>query len=76
MYLPALAKDLYKAQKKVEQVEKELAATINVTEQESIKNELRQALAELAQLRKIMEGKKEQSRTLQHKPKPKNTFGL
>ena len=74
MFLPALAKDLYKAQKEVEQIEKKLAQTVAVVEQENLKEELRQANAELSQLKKIMEGRKEQSRASLHKPK--NRFGL
>jgi predicted transcriptional regulator len=74
MFLPALAKDLYKAQKEVEQIEKKLAQKVAVVEQEKLKEELRQANAELSQLKKIMEGRKEQSRASLHKPK--NRFGL
>ena len=74
MYLPALARDLYKAQKEVERVEKKLAETVAVIEQEKVKGELRQAQAELSQLQKIMAGRKEQSKAMLHKPK--NRFGL
>ena len=74
MYLPALARDLYKAQKEVEQIEKKLEETTAVTEQEGVKGELRQAQAELSQLQKIMEGRKEQSKKMLHTPK--NRFGL
>lgn len=74
MFLPALAKDLYKAQKEVEQIERKLEQTTAVAEQEKVKGELRQANAELTQLQKIMEGRKEQSRASLHKPK--NRFGL
>lgn len=74
MYLPALAKDLYKAQKEVESLERKLEQTAAVAEQEALKEELRQTNAELAQLRQIMEGRKEQSRASLHKPK--NRFGL
>lgn len=74
MFLPALAKDLYKAQKEVERIERKLEQTAIVAEQEKVKGELRQANAELAQLQKIMEGRKEQSRASLHKPK--NRFGL
>ena len=74
MFLPALAKDLYKAQKEVEQIERKLEQTTVVAEQEKVKEELRQANAELIQLKKIMEGRKEQSRASLHKPK--NRFGL
>lgn len=70
MYLPALAKDLYKAQQKVEKLEQELkAATTVVKTQEKVKDELRQANAELLQLKKMMEGRKEHSRASLHKPK-------
>ena len=74
MYLPALAKDLYKAQKEVETIEKKLEQTTEAAAQEVLKGELRQASAELSQLRKIMEGSKEQSKASLHKPK--NRFGL
>ena len=74
MFLPALAKDLYKAQKEVERIEKKLEQTAAVAEQEELKGELRQANAELSQLQKIMEGRKEQSKASLHKPK--NRFGL
>ncbi len=74
MFLPALAKDLYKAQKEVEKIEKLLEQTTVVAEQEKVKGALRQASAELAQLKRIMEGRKEQSRASLHKPK--NRFGL
>ncbi len=74
MYLPALAKDLYKSQKEVEEIEKKLEQATAVAAQEELKNELRQANAELSQLRKIMEGRKEHSKASLHKPK--NRFGL
>ncbi len=74
MFLPALAKDLYKAQKEVEQIEKILGQTTVVAEQEKLKGELHQANAELSQLKQIMEGRKEHSRASLHKPK--NRFGL
>ncbi len=74
MYLPALAKDLYKSQKEVEEIEKKLEQATEVSTQEELKNELRQANAELSQLRKIMEGRKEHSKASLHKPK--NRFGL
>ncbi len=74
MYLPALAKDLYKAQKEVEEIEKKLEQATENTVQEELANELRQANAELAQLRQIMEGRKEHSKASLHKPK--NRFGL
>ncbi len=74
MYLPALAKDLYKAQKEVEGIEKKIEQTSETAAQEALKGELRQAHAELSQLRKIMDGRKEQSKASLHKPK--NRFGL
>jgi len=74
MYLPALAKDLYKSQKEVEGIEKKLEQTTEVVAREELKNELRQANAELSQLKKIMEGRKEQGKASLHKPK--NRFGL
>lgn len=64
MYLPALARDMYKAQQEVEKLGREMEFASTVAEQEKVKEELRQANAELVQLKKIMEGRKEQSRTL------------
>lgn len=69
MYLPALAKDMYKAQQEVERLEGKLELAITVAEQEKVKEELRQANAELVQLKKIMEGRKEQSRASLNKVK-------
>lgn len=69
MYLPALARDLYKSQKEVEAIEQRLLEAANVAEQEGLQDELRQAKAELGQLLKIMEGRKEQSKASLNKPK-------
>ncbi len=69
MYLPALARDLYKSQKAVEALELILQETV-VSEQSAVKEELRQARAEHAQLKKILEGRKEQSKASLHKPGP------
>lgn len=69
MFLPALAKDLYKAQKEVERLEQRLENITSAVEEEGLKEELRQANAELVQLKKIMEGRKEQSKASLHKPK-------
>jgi phosphoenolpyruvate-protein kinase (PTS system EI component) len=69
MYLPALARDLYKSQKEVEGLEQRLQEAATVAEQEQLKDLLRQAKAELEQIRKIMEGRKEQSKASLHKPK-------
>ncbi len=69
MYLPALAKDLYKSQKEVEQLELELQKENTPVTQEEIKALLRKAKAELALLRKVLEGRKEQSRASLYKPK-------
>ena len=74
MYLPALAKDLYKAQQEVERLSSELEQTSTVAEQEKLKEQLRQATAERTQLKDILEGRKEQSRASLHKTK--NRFGL
>jgi molecular chaperone GrpE (heat shock protein) len=62
MYLPALARDLYKSQKEVEVLEQQLQDAATVVKQEELKEQLRQAKAELEQIRKVMEGRKEQSR--------------
>jgi len=69
MYLPALARDLYKNQKEVEGIEKQLQETTEAAGQEKLKDQLRQAKAELAQLNKVMEGRKEQSRASANKPR-------
>lgn len=69
MYLPALARDLYKSQKEVEGLERQLQEAATVPEQEQVKDQLRQAKAELEQIRKIMEGRKEQSKASLHTPK-------
>jgi|GEM_PF-1165271 hypothetical protein len=69
MYLPALARDLYKSQKEIEGLEKQLQEAEKVVDQEQLKDQLRQAKAEGIQLQKIMEGRKEQSKKLLNKPK-------
>ncbi|HID01785.1 MAG TPA: hypothetical protein EYP18_01040 [Desulfobacterales bacterium] len=69
MYLPALARDLYKSQKEVENLEHQLLEAENVQKQEQIKDQLRQAKAELEQIQKVMEGRKEHSRASLYKPK-------
>lgn len=69
MYLPALARDLYKSQQEVEGLEQQLQEAVAVSEQEQLKVQLRQAKAELEQIRKVMEGRKEQSKASLYKPK-------
>ena len=69
MYLPALARDLYKSQKEVESLELQLQEAETVQKQEQIKDQLRQAKTELEQLRKVMEGRKEQSKASLNKPR-------
>lgn len=69
MLLRALAKDLYKSQKQVEGLEQQLQEAVSISEQEQLQKQLRQARAELEQIRKIMEGRKEQSRASLNKPK-------
>ena len=69
MYLPALARDLYKSQQEVEGLEQQLLEATTVSEQEQLKSQLRQAKVELEQIRKIMEGRKEQSKASLYKPK-------
>lgn len=57
MSIRLIAVDLYKAQKRVHQLEARLAeAAIN--EKDAIREELREAEAELKQLRNILEGAK------------------
>lgn len=74
MYLPALAKDLYKAQQEVERLTALVGQTAEVGEQQKIKEQLRQATAEWKQLKEILEGRKEQSKASLYKTK--NRFGL
>ena len=69
MFLKALARDLYKSQKEVEALEQELLKNPSVAEQEKLKEQLRQTKGELAQITKVLEGRKEQSRASLHKPK-------
>ncbi|NPE28747.1 hypothetical protein HNV12_12420 [Methanococcoides sp. SA1] len=69
MYLPALARDLYKSQKEVEGIEKRLLEAVDMAEREGLQGELRQAKVELEQLLRIMEGSKEQSKASLNKPK-------
>ncbi len=69
MFLRALAKDLYRSQKEVEGLEQELLEMDPGADQEKVKDRLRQAKAELEQIRKVMEGRKEQSRSSLHQPK-------
>ncbi len=69
MYLPALARDLYKSQQEVQELEQRLQGMPPGTEQETLRDSLRQAKAELEQIRNILEGHKEQSRASLNKPK-------
>jgi len=69
MYLQSLARDLYKSQKEVESLENQLEKIGSVADQEPVKKQLRLARAELEQIRKILEGKKEQSKASLYKPK-------
>jgi molecular chaperone GrpE (heat shock protein) len=69
MFLKALAKDLYKSQKEVEGLEQKLLEVASAADQEQLKEQLRQAKAELEQIKKVMEGRKEQSRASLYKPK-------
>ncbi len=69
MYLPALARDLYKSQKEVESLELQLQEAETVQKQEQINDQLHQAKTELEQLRKVMEGRKEQSKASLNKPR-------
>ncbi len=69
MFLRALAKDLYRSQKEVEGLEQELLQMDPGVDQEKVKDRLRKAKAELEQIRKVMEGRKEQSRSSLYQPK-------
>ncbi len=69
MLLRALARDLYKSQKEVESLEQLLQEAVTSSGQDQLKEQLRQARAELAQIQKIMEGRKEQSKASLNKPK-------
>ena len=57
MSIKALAQELYKAQQKVDRLEKELAQA-GAQEKERIKPELQAALLERKQLRKMLDGAK------------------
>ena len=74
MYLPALARDLYKAQQEVDKLESEFENAESVAVQDKVKLNLLQANEELSQLKKIMEGRKEQSLASLHKPKNRFQF--
>lgn len=69
MFLRMLAKDLYRSQKEVERLEQQLLETESISEQEKVKGLLRSAKVELEQIKKVMEGRKEQSRASLYKPK-------
>lgn len=69
MYLQSLARDLYRSQKEVESLENQLEKVGSGAEQGPVKEQLRLARAELEQIRKILEGKKEQSKASLYKPK-------
>ncbi len=69
MFLRTLAKDMYRSQKEVEGLERQLVEADSSSEQEKVKGLLRQAKAELEQIRKVMEGRKEQSKASLYKPK-------
>ncbi|WP_163339358.1 hypothetical protein [Desulfopila sp. IMCC35008] len=58
MSIRALARDQYRAQQNVDQLEKALEKAA-YTEAEALKVELRQARAELTMLKKMMSGEKE-----------------
>lgn len=58
MSIRALARDQYRAQKNVDQLERALEKA-TYDEAARLKDELRQARAELAMLKKIMSGEKE-----------------
>jgi len=74
MYLPALARDLYKSKKEVEKLELKFENAASASAQEKVKLELLQANAELSQLKKIMEGRKEQSLASLRQPKTRFQF--
>ncbi len=69
MFIRSLARDLYKSQKEVEGLEQQLQDAVSFPEQEQLKEQLRQAMAELEQIRKVLEGRKEQSKSSLDKPK-------
>lgn len=69
MFLRRLAKDMYRSQKEVEGLEQQLLEATSSSEQEKVKGLLRQAKAELEQIRRVMEGRKEQSKASLYKPK-------
>ncbi|MBL4902168.1 MAG: hypothetical protein JKY62_05920 [Desulfocapsa sp.] len=57
---------MYKSQKEVEVLEQQLQDAATVVKKEELKDQLCQAKAELEQIRKVMEGRKAQSRASQH----------
>lgn len=57
MSIKAIARELYRAQQQVEQLEKQLAAA-EFPQQEAIKGKLRTARAEYEQLRRMLNGRK------------------
>ncbi len=66
MSIRLIAIELYRAQKKVEKLEKQLE-TAPLPEKESIREKLRMASAELQHLRKMMDGAKTPSH-FSHQP--------
>lgn len=60
MSIKAIARDLYRAQQKVSEIEKRMAAA-TIQEQDSLRGELRMATNELKMLRRMLDGEKESS---------------
>ncbi len=60
MSIRALARDMYRAQQNVSKLEKELE-TASPDRHEILQNELRQGLAELKTLKRMLDGEKESS---------------
>jgi len=58
MSIKAIARDLYRAQQKVNRLEQELEGA-SAVRQEALRTELQQARNELAMLRRILDGEKE-----------------
>lgn len=60
MSIQAIARDLYRAQQKVNEIEKKIEVA-NLIEQDGLRGELRAAKSEVSLLRRMLDGEKESS---------------
>ena len=67
MSIRAIAQEVYKCQSKVHKLEDQLAKAGSYGAKEKLKNELRQARAELKILKNMLEGHKSQSDSVKKK---------